>query len=80
MNELSKALNGWQPRGGFESYRLYHLAQESNFAVLPVIGGWLDQPEWWLDDIEYLMMLEEYHTLNSKLVTIPAGIPSIEDT
>jgi hypothetical protein len=28
--------------------------------ILPFSGSWLDQPQWWLDDVRYFELLDEF--------------------
>lgn len=37
--------------GWFRTFQEYH--------VLPFAGAWLDQPQWWLDDVTYFHLLDE---------------------
>jgi hypothetical protein len=50
-----------------QSLRLWELCEASNYALLPYAGGWLDQPQWFTDDVESLLLLAEWHRLNAKL-------------
>jgi hypothetical protein len=72
IQQIKKMLDGWQPLGGWESYRQYELMLASNYAVLPYAGGWLDQPQWWLDDVDHFMLMDELMRLNSELPKVPA--------
>jgi len=67
MQELASMLKKWSPRGGLLSYKLWQLAESSNYACLPYSGGWLNQPEWFIDDVTHFLLLQEWHELNVQL-------------
>jgi hypothetical protein len=64
--ELESILDGWLPQGGMTSYELWQLCKASQYSVLPSAGGWLNQPQWWLDDLLMMMLLEELKELQHK--------------
>lgn len=76
MKSIERQLEGWCPEGGYQSYQLYELMIESNYAILPHAGGWLDQPAWYLRDVRKFMLMDEYARLNQQLPDAPGrGAP-----
>lgn len=73
--EIRKALKGWIPAGGMESLRLYELV--SAFHILPEGGGWLNQSQWFLEDMENFMVWHELETHLQRRTTLPPGTPGI---
>lgn len=61
---IVNALQGWIPRN--ESVRGLEMLRAFN--ILPNSGGWLDQPAWFIHDVENLLLLEEFFELNADLV------------
>lgn len=71
LNNLRPIVTAFEPKGGLQSLRLFELSYHCNFAQLPYGDGWLNQPEWWLDDLESFMLVMEYESLKAKLPVIP---------
>ena len=38
--------------------------------ILPFPGAWLDQPAWWLEDVQVLELLDEYHNLPYEIASV----------
>ena len=54
-----------------DSYSLWQRFVEHK--VLPFGGGWLDQPQWWLEDVDYFEALEELAGVTLRLQKVGAG-------
>jgi hypothetical protein len=62
LDELNKVLNDMtQYPHHPQSKRLWD--EYAQHGVLPFAGGYLDQPQWWLDDVDYLELMYERETI-----------------
>lgn len=55
--------------------RLFDLFDKTG--ILPYAGGWMQQPAWFVDDVEKILLLTEYEELNQSLPKAPPmqGVP-----
>jgi len=71
-------VQSFEPEGGAESLRFFELSYHCNFAQLPYGDGWLNQPEWFLNDMESFLLVMEYHSLKARMPVIPSNMNSFD--
>lgn len=76
VNDIRRELKNWIPAGGLDSLRYVEFWQ--SHGVLPCAGGLLDQPGWFLDDLENYLLWYELETLLQRRTTLPPGTPGID--
>lgn len=75
---LTDALRDWRHDGGIAAYELYTLCKSLDWRVLPVAGGWLDQPAWWDNAVRKFSAMERWVTLNDEMLSDADGLRSVE--
>jgi hypothetical protein len=78
LKRLSEALRDWAHDGDLAAYELYDLCRALDWKVLPVSGGWLDQPAWFVEAVKKFSAMERWVRLNDEILADTSGLPSVE--
>lgn len=78
FQRLTEALLNWAHEGGMGAYDLYELCRSTDWRVLPVAGGWLDQPAWFTRAVQKFMVMERWIELRDQVTADVTGLPSVE--